>query len=353
MRVHALVDDIPWFGDHSGYEQLVCHLPQAGADLVCTRSRTTLNQIRIGRAYAAFKRWGADANPVHAAAELRFAWRQATLPRGVGHVLYGEMHHRFFERWRKAPASLVATLHHPPRQHAQWPPVMVANLRRLSSAIVLYECDREHFEEIVRPGAVYVLRHGVDTEFFCPAAGAPENPRVLYAGQNGRDARVLREVIERLSAKRRDLRFDLLVRPEIRERTPDLIRLADHPAVAWHSGVDDLRLRELYRGATALLLPLHCAGAVNSLLEALACGVPPVTNDIGGVRDYGGGDVYPMAPCADADAMIELVERLLDDPDHRRTVADRCRRFAVEHLAWPRIAALHVEVYRQVAARAG
>lgn len=352
IRIHALVDRIPWFGAHAGYEQLAHYLPEAGVDLQCTRSRTTLNQIRIGRAYAAFKRWGADTNPVYAAAELRFAWRQAMLPRGLRHILYGEMHHRFFERWRKVPASLVATLHHPPQQHAQWPPAMVANLRRLSSAIVLYERDREYFEEMIRPGTLYVLRHGVDTEFFCPAADTPDQPRLLYAGQNGRDARVLREVIERLSAKRRDLRFDLLVRPEIRERSPDLLRLADHPAVAWHSGVDDVRLRELYRGAAALLLPLQCAGAVNSLLEALACGVAPVTNDVGGVRDYGGGDVYPLAPCADADAMIELAERLLDDPDHRRAVADRCRQFAVDQLAWPRIAAQHADVYRQVAVRA-
>lgn len=351
MRVHALVDRIPWFGRHSGYEQLVRHLPPAGVDLACTHSRTTLNQIRLGRAYAALRRWGADTNPVYAAAELRFALNRTVYPRRVRHVLYGEMHHRFFERWTKVPAAVVATLHHPPQQHAEWPPVLVENLRRLSSVIVLYERDRERFEELIRPGTVHVLRHGVDTDFFSPAAREPDRPRLLYAGQNGRDASVLRQVVERLSAVRRDLRFDLLVRPEIRARTPDLSRLADHPAVVWHHGLDDERLRALYRGAVALLLPLRSAGAVNSLLEALACGVPPITSDAGGVRDYGGGTVYPIAPCSDADAMIALAEAFLDDAEHRREVARRCRTLAVDELAWPRVAARHAEVYRGVASR--
>ena len=121
----------------------------------------------------------------------------------------------------------------------------------------------------------------------------------------------------------------------------------------WHDGLGDPALRTLYQGATLLLLPLACAGAVNSILEALACRLPVVTTDVGGVPDYGGGTVYPIVAAGDDDAMVALVERYLAEPDWRQAVAARCRAFAVSTLAWPLVAAAHHDAYRALAAEDG
>lgn len=264
----------------------------------------------------------------------------------VRHILYGEGHNHYLERWKKAPRNLIATLHHPPVQWPQMHPSLRDNLKRLSSAIVLYQSDLAVFESYVRPERVRFIRHGVDTDFFRPSAGGPSLPwRILYAGQNGRNTDMLFRVITVLSQRYPDLRFDLLVRDTIRQRFAGLRQLTSYPAVQWHERLSDEALRTLYQQSYLMVLPLDCCGAVNALVEALARGVPVVTTAVGGVSDYGGGTIYPIVSNNDDEAMLVLIDRYLADPAWRDTVAQQCRIFAEQHLAWPLIAEKHLAAY--------
>ena len=352
MRLHLLVDRIPWFGAHSGYEQLARYLPPLASRARALRSVTTLNQIRLGKLYARARGWTCREDWVYAAAELRFALDSLRTPADVRHILYGEGHHHYLEHWRKAPSKLVATLHHPPVQWCQWPRRLVENLRRLKSAIVLYRADLEAFESLVGPGRVRFIRHGIDTEFFSPPETPPDRevPRVLYAGQNGRNTEMLARVIPILAGRHPELRFDLLVRSTIRERFEGLARLAAHPAVRWHESLSDEALLELYRRSYLLLLPLDCCGASTAMVEALACGLPLVTTAVGGVPDYGGGSLYPVVANNDDDALVDLVERYLADTEWRNQVGASCRAFAETVLDWRSIAGEHLSAYRELTA---
>ena len=53
------------------------------------------------------------------------------------------------------------------------------------------------------------------------------------------------------------------------------------------------------------------SGANNAIVESLACGLPVITTDVGGIRDYGGGTIYPVVANEDDDGMIGLVEQYL------------------------------------------
>jgi glycosyltransferase involved in cell wall biosynthesis len=131
------------------------------------------------------------------------------------------------------------------------------------------------------------------------------------------------------------------------EGLPALRQRAD---VTWHCGLSDSQLRDLIVSAWIVLLPMNESGANNGVIEALACGTPVVTTDVGGVRDYGGGSVFPVVRNNDDEGMLHLVERYLNNRTWRNEVADRCRHFAVTRLAWPLVAREHLAVYEALAA---
>lgn len=347
MRVHILADHIPWFGQHSGYELLPRYLD---ADVRIVKARTTRTQIRLGKMYARTMHWREPNNYVYAAAELRYRV-SALRPADVHHILYGEMHHRYWTRRERMPRNVIVTLHHPPAQWARLHSEWRAQLGRLQSALVLYQRDVAEFELYVGKGRVRFVRHGVDTQFFCPAEKNHAAPRILFAGQNGRNFEMLERVVTHLARRYSELRFDFVVRGEMRQRYLPLARLQNHPAIDWHEKISDEQLRALYQRATLVLLPLEACGAVNTLLEALACGVPVVTTNTGGGPDYGGGTIYPFVENNDDDAMLALCEKYLTDVSHRAIVGGACRAFACEHLAWDIAAAEHLRAYKELTAR--
>lgn len=384
-----LSDTWPWFGNYSGYARFMQYLPAcyepeiveprreekhrghsrlpgaipcAGIEPGARRmagATVSLTSVQPGTAGSGRRPvrswlsawWRSRFRPGdRAALAARFIEEWSARPGAIGHVLYFEHHHAAFSAWRRAPRKIIATLHHPPAQIERWPRAH-EDLRRVRSAIVLYQRDLDFFEHHVGRGRVAFVHHGVDTTFFTPGQVPNERrPRLLYIGINGRDTDMLQRVVRRLVRTHPDVQIDVLI-PNPRHKPRLLFKLTGlwhHPSVTLRWGVGDKALRELYQSSDLLLLPLRFAGACNAIVESLASGLPVVTTDVGGVRDYGAGSIYPVVPAGDDTAMVELIDRYLTNGSWRDQVASRCRTFAEETLAWPRVASAHVRAYRDL-----
>ena len=95
---------------------------------------------------------------------------------------------------------------------------------------------------------------------------------------------------------------------------------------------------------------MNDSGANTAIVESMTSGLPIATTDVGGIRDYGGGDIFPLVANNDDDAMVALVDQYLSDLEWRDEIGGRCRKFAEQKLAWPLVAQKHLECYRALIA---
>jgi glycosyltransferase involved in cell wall biosynthesis len=181
-------------------------------------------------------------------------------------------------------------------------------------------------KQVVRaaPSArVVVIHPGINTSRFVPATRRPrERARVLFVG--GR-------FVEKGGQ-------DLLdaLRPELgRTVDVDLVTRQDIPA---QPGVtvhrlqrDDLAMVDLYQQADLFCLPTRGDTLPWVLLEALGCGTPIVSGDVGPVRaEFEGHDCAMIVPPRDVPALREAILTGLVDEAERRAMGRRGRAMVEE-----------------------
>jgi glycosyltransferase involved in cell wall biosynthesis len=167
----------------------------------------------------------------------------------------------------------------------------------------------------------------------CPPCPAPARPPGLHVGA--------------VAVLRRQKRIDVLLAaaPRVLDAVPGatltvcgdgpegpaLRRVAD-PRVAFVP-YDPERLRAL----DVYVLPSAWEAFPIGVLEALACGVPQVASDVGGVREAVTPETGVLVPPGNPEALADAIVALLRDPDRRAAMAAASRarhaeRFGVERM---------------------
>lgn len=205
----------------------------------------------------------------------------------------------------------------------------------------------------VRPDRVQVIRPGIDLDRFSPARhaartalGLDDGTQVLFTARRlyrrmGLD--VLIDALEELPS------CTVVVAGSGPERgaLTDQIRARQvEDRVVLLGGVDDERLVAWYRAADAVVVPSRAfEGFGLVVLEALACGVPVVVTDVGGLPEAVDGlDAELVVPAEDPGALARAVRHVLEGGG---PTAAECRRHA-ERFSWGGAAREHVALYRSL-----
>lgn len=110
--------------------------------------------------------------------------------------------------------------------------------------------------------------------------------------------------------------------------------------------LDVTEMVELYQGADIVLNPVRADNTPNSVLEALACGVPVISTDVGGVPFLVENDrTAVLARPESPESLADGVARVLDDPDLRMQLIEHGVGLA-DRFAWPNVRGLWMDVYR-------
>jgi glycosyltransferase involved in cell wall biosynthesis len=119
-------------------------------------------------------------------------------------------------------------------------------------------------------------------------------------------------------------------------------------AVTFSGRVDNTAMSQLYRAADILLNPSTVDNMPNSILEALASGVPVVSTDVGGipflVED---GRTALLVPPGAPQAMAAAVLRLLNETQFAASLRSAGLEY-VRRYAWPEVRPRLLAAYRSV-----
>ena len=105
----------------------------------------------------------------------------------------------------------------------------------------------------------------------------------------------------------------------------------------------------MLRCADLFLLPSETESFGLAALEAMACGVPAVSSDVGGVAEVV-GETGRLVPVREPEAMARAAIDILGDADLHRKLADAARARACDEFTTDRVVARYESVYERALA---
>ena len=208
--------------------------------------------------------------------------------------------------------------------------------------------DLEHYLTSrvgILPRKVSQIYNGVDTLRFSPAetrqpiAGCPfSDPMCCLIGTVGRMqvvknqtalAEAFIRVLKAFPQLGSSLRLVMIGNGPLRAQAQALLEQAGVAELAWLPGERD-DVPEILRGLDCFVLPSLAEGVSNTILEAMASGLPVIATDVGGNGELvESGRTGQLVEPADIDAMAQKIAAYAIDP-RRARVAGAAGRAVVE-----------------------
>ncbi|NVM20299.1 MAG: glycosyltransferase family 4 protein [Desulfobacterales bacterium] len=109
------------------------------------------------------------------------------------------------------------------------------------------------------------------------------------------------------------------------------------------------RMQLWYNSADIFVLPTYHEGTPNVVVEAMACELPVVATDVGGIPEIlSDGKTGIIVKPRDASGLANALDRLINDAKLRRMLGKNGRRFVEEELTWETNASELIKVYESV-----
>ena len=236
-------------------------------------------------------------------------------------------------RWLRVPVTI--TLRGTEQRHAQDPviaPKLKQALRRATQVFAVSQSLRRTALALgITPEKVRVVGNGVDLQKFKPmpksqarqALGLPEGVPVLVTVGGLVERKGFHRVIELLPALRE--RFPGMVYLVVGGASPEgdmsetlqrqVAELGLAGAVCFLGPLPPERIREPLSAADVFVLATRNEGWANVLLEAMACGLPVVTTDVGGNAEVVcRPELGAVVPFGDAAGLREAIAQALVAP---------------------------------------
>ena len=211
------------------------------------------------------------------------------------------------------------------------------------------------------------IHNGVDIERFhphpggrAPIAGCPfTDPALFMVGTVGR-----MQTVKAQTALARAFVRALVLQPSLRERLR-LVMVGDGPLraeaqslldaagvgrLAWLPGAR-ADVPDVMRGLDCFVLPSLAEGISNTILEAMASGLPVLATEVGGNAELVvAGQTGEVVPAANIEALAASLIRMATDPDRAAAMGRAGREVATRRFSLPSMVAAYQGLYDRLLA---
>lgn len=317
-------------GNHikrSGYGILSDYIPHS--HLIISKRDSAKNFFRrildAGLSRVALSRW-------YRISSFILEYRALTYLRNnridIVHVLWGDRDIGFLDLFRKKKRyKLVCSIHN---TASILPNVFnfPSRLKYIDSFILMSKSQEKFLlENGVAPNKINVVLHGIDVNFFIPNEYLVKKEFIVISvGSWQRDFSLLRHVCI-------GLRQEAAINVKIISSKEYEHLFSDLSNVDFVSGLTDEELLFSYQSASCFLMTAIDSTANNAVLEALACGLPVVTEDVGGITEYVNDKCAIICNPKDTTAIVNGI-LLLYKNDSLTKQMSQSSRLRAEELKW-------------------
>jgi len=202
------------------------------------------------------------------------------------------------------------------------------HLKKLDLLIATGEEQKQYLSQFISQNKIAILPLGIDTDFYKPLNHPTERSkqiRLLHVGINRRDIKTLIKVFLYLQIK-----FPTIILEMVGGKSAKYL-FKGIKNIKFHSFLSDKELLKVYQRSSLLILPLlEGHQSSQSLNEAMAVGLPIVTNNFPNLRNYIFKDYEFISPSENVEMMAEHCEKLLLDNDLWMETSRRLRHHSLQ-----------------------
>ena len=240
----------------------------------------------------------------------------------------------------------------------------------VSQYVVLSQELRSYLEDRVgiSPSRIEQICNGVDTVVFCPSfrgraaiEGCPfRDPGLWLVGTVGRMepikdqanlARAFVSAVHRRPEARTRMRLVMVGEGSLRSEVESILEKAGARELAWLPG-ERADVPAVLRGLDCFVLPSLSEGVSNTILEAMASGLPIVATQVGANRDLiEDGVTGRLVRARDSDALAQEIIAYFDDPASARRHGLAGRQRAESRFSLDRMVERYHRLYSELVQR--
>lgn len=244
--------------------------------------------------------------------------------------------------------------------------------RPFVSHYVALSCDLQAYlvDKVGVPAArIAQIYNGVDADRFRPAAAGAPAARLPFAtpggwvvGTVGRMQTVKNQVLlaqafvralELAPPLAARLRLVMAGDGPLRAEAEAVLRAAGALDRAWLAG-ERGDVPDVMRSLNCFVLPSLAEGISNTILEAMACGLPVIATDVGGNAELvDAGRTGELVSSGDVQAMAERIVGMAHDPDRAAAMGQAGRRRVEQAFSLPAMVTAYQDLYDRLLQRAG